>query len=414
MTANRTEEETIAEKTTAEETTAEETTEAMRDLEKRHCQLRPAAARDELRERVLESLPAPRRRALSLKGALPWAASAGLLVALYFVLLYPVERTLAEELTPELLRERLRAYPHRIVCESFRDGNWELYLMNADGSNPLNLTGTPDVDELYPKVSPDGTKICFAADEGEGKNKKRSLYYMNTDGSGRVAFADNGREPCWSADGSRIAYLPGELKRFTYSDHATKGLRIYDLRTGKTRNHPNKKIHHLYTLNWSPDGKWFVATVHGGMGFKHGIIALEADGDGVYDLKLRGCRPDLSPDGKKIAWGHGDYAIGVADLDLSSKPPKATNIHHIVESEKPLETYHVDWSPDGRYVSFSYGPKFQGKNLKGLVPEFPGVEAPGWDTCVADTRQLNYWVKLTDDGKSNKEADWVLTPGTGP
>lgn len=311
------------------------------------------------------------------------------------------------------LRRRLPDCPHRLVHESFRDGNWELYLMNADGSNPFRLTRTPEVDELYPKASPDGTRICFVADHGKGDSRRRDLYCMNTDGTGRTRIAPNAREPCWSADGTRIAYLPGEIERFTYSDHATKGLRIHDLATGETREHPNKNLHHLYTLNWSPDGEWFVATVHGGMGFRHGIIAFEADGQKVVDLKLGGCRPDLSPDGKKIAWGHGDFAIGVADLDLSSRPPRATNIRHIVESEKPLETYHVDWSPDGKYVSFSHGPKFKGKNLRGLLPEFPGVEAPGWDTCVADAAQLNVWVKLTTDGKSNKEADWVLTPERG-
>src|SRR5438552_3490128 len=72
----------------------------------------------------------------------------------------------------ELLNE-LRPYPHKIVYETNRDGNWELYLVNADGSNPVNLTRTPDVNELYPKPSPDGTRICFVADEGKGKDKVR-------------------------------------------------------------------------------------------------------------------------------------------------------------------------------------------------------------------------------------------------
>ena len=69
--------------------------------------------------------------------------------------------------SPDLLAE-LKTYPHKIVYETNRDGNWELYLVNADGSNPVNLTKTPDIDELYPKPSPDGTKICFVADEGKG------------------------------------------------------------------------------------------------------------------------------------------------------------------------------------------------------------------------------------------------------
>src|SRR5215813_2356180 len=102
----------------------------------------------------------------------------------------------------DLLSE-LKNYPHKLVYETNRDGNWELYLCNADGSNPVNLTRTPDVDELYPKPSPDGTKICFVADEGTGDAKVRNIYYMNSDGTGRTRIATNGREPCWSANGTQ-------------------------------------------------------------------------------------------------------------------------------------------------------------------------------------------------------------------
>ena len=286
----------------------------------------------------------------------------------------------------DLLLE-LKPYRHKIVYETNRDGNWELYLCNADGSNPVNLTSTTDVDELYPKPSPDGTKICFVADEGKGDAKIRNIYYMNSDGTGRTKIADNGREPCWSPDGTKIAYMKGEFEKFTYFDAATKGLFIYDLKTGKTREHVNNKLRHLYTLNWSPDGKWFVATVHGGMGFSHTILAIEADGDKVFDLKLDGCRPNISPDGKKVCWGHGDYLRRRRRPRFLGPTPKATNIHDVVESKDPIETYHVTWSPDMKYLTFTRGPKFKGKSLKGLLPEFPGVEAPGWNVCVADATQ---------------------------
>src|SRR5262245_12593632 len=112
----------------------------------------------------------------------------------------------------ELLAE-LANYRHKIVYETNRDGNWELYVSNADGSNPVNLTRTPDVDELYPKPSPDGTKICFVADEGRGDAKVRNVYFMNSDGTHRVKVAENGREPCWSPDESRIAYTKGEFEK---------------------------------------------------------------------------------------------------------------------------------------------------------------------------------------------------------
>jgi TolB protein len=310
------------------------------------------------------------------------------------------------ETSADLLAE-MKSYPHKIVHESNRDGNWELYLVNADGSNPVNITNTRDLDELYPKPSPDGSKICFVADTGKGDARLRSIYYMNSDGSNRVKVADHGREQCWSPDGKEIAYMKDEFEKLNLHDGATRGLFIYSLETGKTRQHPNKKIEHLYTLNWSLDKKWFVATVHGGMGFSHGILAIEADGDRVIDLKLEGCRPNLRRDGKKVCWGHGDFCAGVADLDLSGTP-KATNIHNVVENKDPIETYHITWSPDGKYITYSRGPKFTKKNLKNLLPEFPGVEAPGWDICVADANQRNRWIKVTTDGKSNKQPSWVM------
>jgi hypothetical protein len=333
-----------------------------------------------------------------------------LIAATALVLAAPLAARGGDDPAPEskdLLAE-LKTYRHKIVYETNRDGNWELYVCNADGSNPVNLTTTKDVDELFPKPSPDGTKICFVADEGKGEGRVRNVYYMNSDGTGRVKIAANGREPCWSPDGTQIAYMKGEFEKFTFSDAATKGLFIYDLKTGKTREHVNNELHHLYTLNWSPDGKWFVATVHGGMGFRHNILAIEADGDKVYDLKLSGCRPNISPDGKKVCWGHGDYCAGVANLDLSGPTPQATDILDVVESKDPVETYHITWSPDMKYLTFTRGPKFKGKSLRGLLPEFPGVEAPGWNVCVADAKKKNRWVAITVDGRSCKQPSWVV------
>ena len=119
-----------------------------------------------------------------------------------------------------------------------------------------------------PSRRPTAPRSASSPTRAKGTRKVRNVYYMNSDGTGRTKVADNGREPCWSPDGTRIAYMKGEFEKFTYFDAATKGLFIYDLKTGKTQEHVNHKLQHLYTLNCSPDGRWFVATVHGGMGFR--------------------------------------------------------------------------------------------------------------------------------------------------
>jgi Tol biopolymer transport system component len=258
---------------------------------------------------------------------------------------------------------------------------------------------------MYPHVSPDGSKICFLVDEGEGQAKKRNVYVMNRDGTGREQVAVNGRDPCFSPDGTAVVYLKGEFEEFTLRDYASKGVSLFDLATRRDRPHPNPEIHHLYNICCTADGKWLVATVHAGMGCSHAILAIEAQGKRVVNLQIPGCRPDLSPDGKRIAWGASDFTLCVADLDFSGPEPKVVNRRDAIRSEKPIESYHVDWSPDAKYLTFSRGP--QQKKKLGAAPEMIGAQAEGWDICVADAGADNRWIAITSDGKSNKEPDWA-------
>jgi Tol biopolymer transport system component len=297
----------------------------------------------------------------------------------------------------------LKKIPFKIVYESYRKTNgvenWELYLINADGSNPVNLTRTPDADEMYPHASPDGTRICFVADEGIGNKKVRNIYYINIDGSGRVKVADNARQPCWGPEAKTIAYLKAEFERYTIKDYATKGLFFYDIETRKHTQHPNKNLHHLYNICWSPDGNWFLATVHGGMGFKHANLAFQAEGTKVFDLTkygVTGCRPDCSFDGSRITWGLTDWDLCTASINLKSSVPEVTNVQRVVKCTKENEVYHSDFSPDAKYITFSYGPKAQ---------EMVGGKAPLWNICISDI--TGKWVQITTDGNQNKEPDWV-------
>lgn len=300
------------------------------------------------------------------------------------------------------LRAELAHIPYRILYESYRGTNWELFSMNADGSDPVNLTRTRDVHEMYPHVSPDGARICFVADEGQGRSSIRSVYYMNADGTGRTLVARNARQPCWSPDGRTIAYTPAEYARFTTGGYASKGLAFYDVATGARRRHPNQILHHLYALCWTPDGRRLLATVQGGMGYRHANVAIDLAGIKSKVppsvRRLSGCRPDFSPDGKRVVWNLTDQVIGVADLDLRSRRLEVRNIRKVVSCEKPYKVYHADWSPDGKYILFSHGPNGS---------QQVGEMARGWHIGIADAGERNVVVQLTTDGVSNKEADWV-------
>ena len=305
----------------------------------------------------------------------------------------------------------LSRIPYKILFETYRrtEGrfNWELLQIDADGSNPINLTQTPNLDEMYPHASPDGKKICFVVDEGTGRRKVRNVYYMNIDGTERIKVATNARQPCWSPDGKKIAYLKGEYSRYSTREYATSELLIYDLNTRQHRSHVNKTLHHLYAICWSPDGNWFLCAVHGGMGYSDTILAFDADGTRVFDLDrwgVKGCRPDLSLDGKRMTWGETDWDLCVGAIELGTRAPQVTNVHKVVQCAHSSKVYHVDFSPDGKHIVFSYGPARGGQQV--------GGKARGWNICISDLS--GKWVRITTDGQHNKEPDWVPIPSTNP
>jgi len=298
----------------------------------------------------------------------------------------------------------LAAIPFKIIYETYRntDGkeNWELFLINADGSHATNLTQTPDVDEMFPHASPDGTKICFVTDEKKEKAIVRNVYYMNVDGTGRVKVSDYAREACWSSDGKTIAYLKDEYKRYTTRPYNTKGLFFYDVATARHTQHLNKEIVHVFNICWAPEGKWFVSSVVGGLGLGNEIVAFEAKGNAVFGLAqygIKGCRPDISSDGKNITWGQTNWDLCIADIDLTLTVPRVADIRGVVRCGKGYRVYHTDLSPDGRYLAFSYGPEAGSYNV--------GGKALDWNICVSDL--TGKWVQITTDGKHNKEPDWV-------
>jgi len=324
-----------------------------------------------------------------------------------------------EDAQARQLRQQLAACPFKIVYESYREDNWELMCINADGTNPSNLTQTPDLDELYPHASPDGTKVVFLQDVGQGDNRTRDVCMMSIDGTDRVKVAENGRQPFWSPDGKIIAYATEPGARYPEGPYVNQGLYFFNVETKAVTQHPKPDVSGLLNPCWSPDGQWIICSAVRGLGFNKSIVAFEANGPKVAELirsragpdDLYQCRPDIGPDGTRVAWGtgntrHKDYMwVEVAEVDFTLPEPKIVERRKVVQVDFPQQTYHVDWSPDGKYIVYSQGSV--GGRMQRAAPVI-GTKAHGWDLWVVDPAVPNVAVQITHDGLSNKEPDWVF------
>ena len=83
----------------------------------------------------------------------------------------------------------------QIVFVSDRDGNGEIYVMDADGDNPQNLTKNGH-NQWAPSWSPDGERITFVSDKG----RNFEIYVMEADGDNPQNLTKNPHndiDPAW-------------------------------------------------------------------------------------------------------------------------------------------------------------------------------------------------------------------------
>lgn len=182
----------------------------------------------------------------------------------------------------------------KIVFYSDRDGGYyQIYVMNADGSNPVRLTRSESEDTL-PAWSPDGSKIAFTSNR---VGNVEHIFIMNADGSAVRQVTQGSNDcayPTWSPDGSRIAFMS---KRDGNTD-------IYVISAGGsnlTRLTEGPQIESYPA--WSPDGKKIAYQSNAFGNFE--IFVMNSDGtdqkritEAIYDNKY----PAWSPDSSKIVF----------------------------------------------------------------------------------------------------------------
>ena len=111
----------------------------------------------------------------------------------------------------------------QIVFCSNRDGNLELYVMDADGGHVRQLTHAPGCYNGGPFFSPDGKRVIFRSDRKE--KDALQIYVINADGTSERALTDTkgvNWGPYWYKDGRHIVYAA--------ADHSNPAVRPnYDL-----------------------------------------------------------------------------------------------------------------------------------------------------------------------------------------
>jgi dipeptidyl aminopeptidase/acylaminoacyl peptidase len=182
------------------------------------------------------------------------------------------------------------------------DGDYEICVMNADGTGIKQLTKNSSID-VYPTWSPDGRKIAFASN----RDGDDDIWVMNADGSNQTNItsddpADND-DPHWSPDGR---WIGSATDQYDYWHILVLSA------DGKFKT----------TLDWYDEGSWFDSWSPDGKSF---LVHSNRAGD--YDIY----RYDI-PDTDPIQWGL-----------LEAK---------LVSDDNAVEN-RAAWSPDGKQIALS-------------------------------------------------------------
>ena len=229
----------------------------------------------------------------------------------------------------------------KIAFSSNRDGNYEIYTMNPDGTGQSRLTYDPGND-TRPAWHPNGTHIAFVRQV----NGVSRIYQMNADGSGQVPITNNTNwnnfDPSWSPDGSKIVFVSdrdGEDKEEIYIMNSDG--------SGQIRLTNNSRPD--WWPDWSPDGTRIVFWSYRDS-WDGEIYVMNADGSNQTRLTYStfdDWSPNWSPDGNKIAF----TSERVAEAAIFVMSVNGTNQSNL--SNNNAWEWVPTWSPTGNQIAFT-------------------------------------------------------------
>ncbi len=220
----------------------------------------------------------------------------------------------------------------------------QIFRFDLDGAGRVNLTNSGS-DEIDPAWSPDGKQIAFAS----SRDKKSQIYVMNADGSApknlSASLNRDDHEPVWSPDGKYILF-----RSYFSSPTSTAGswdLWVMDADGMNQKNLSGDHTHSDWGGIWSPDGKQIAFT--GATQANSAILVINVDGTSVNALTPidgQDTNPAWSPDGQQIAFirgSRGNQDVWLIDRDGSNERQLTSGSKSILD---------IAWSPDGQTLAF--------------------------------------------------------------
>jgi Tol biopolymer transport system component len=234
------------------------------------------------------------------------------------------------------------AASNRIAFSSFRGLATGVYAMNDDGSAQVHLS---DKDLYYcgvPVWSPDGSRLAYATD----RDGQMEIYVMDADGSDqtRLTTSAGSYDAAWSPVADQVAFS-------SYDSQGNENVYVINADGTGLTNVSNDSTGNSYWPVWSPDGTklLFLSARNGDWS----VYVVDADGTDLAQLTTtEDDLPVWSPDGTRIAfvtWRDGNGEIYVMDADGTNE----TNLTNTHGFSSPPFNYCPSWSPDGTQIAFS-------------------------------------------------------------
>jgi TolB protein len=254
-------------------------------------------------------------------------------------------------------RLQIATASEEIMFVSNRDGNNEIYLMSADGSNQRNLTNNAADDHL-PVWSPDGSEIAFTSD----RNGNNEIWIMDTSGlNPRNLTNDSSQDwlPTWSPDGKLIAFMSSRDE----SKYQSPGMYLMNTDTAEIERVATVRYNYIVAPAWSPDSKYFIFFSE-----QYGIgnaiesawetirVNVETLTSHVSDFYSQ--QPYWSPDGRYIMLG--ECSIVVMNEDGTDRHLSIPEYSFQVSDDNFMCIVPYGWSPDNHRIVFSVN--FRGYN----------------------------------------------------